>query len=95
MSRRLRLPVGRIESYRKRLDRKLQNLRKQLTAKQITRGQAKDRGTRIIKAHHEELISFIRGYMRRKRINQKFDIDAFSEDVREAVEGWNKIVDDM
>ena len=95
MSQRLRLPIGRLELYRKKLGRQLQNLRRQVSSHQITKGQAKDRGARIIRAHHEELVAFVRGYLRRKRIPRKFNADDFRTDTREAITSWNKIVSDM
>ena len=95
MNQRLRLPTGRIELYRRKLDRQLQNLRRQVSTHQITKGQAKDRGARIIKTHGEELIHFVRGYLRRKKIPRKFDVDDFRQETREAIESWNKVVSDM
>ena len=91
----LRLPIGRLEFYRKKLDRQLQNLRKQVSTRRITKGQAKDRGARIIRAHHEELVAFVRAYLRRKKIPRKFNADDFRTDTRETIESWNKIVSDM
>ena len=95
MSKRLRLPTGRLEFYRKKLDKQLQNLRIQVSSHQITKGQAKDRGTRIIKAHEVELVSFVRGYLRRKKIPRKFNADDFRTETREAIESWTNIVNDM
>ena len=46
-------------------------------------------------AHHEELVAFVRGYLRRKKIPRKFNADDFRTDTREAIESWNKIVSDM
>ena len=91
----LRLPIGRLEMHRKRLDRQLQGLRRQVSSRKITKGQAKDRGTRIIKAHGEELIRFVRSYLRRKKVPRKFDADDFRQDTRETIESWNNIVSDM
>lgn len=91
----LRLPTGRLEFYRKKLNRRLQNLRSQVSTRRITKGQAKDRGARIIKEHHEELITFIRRYLRRKKIPRKFAADDFRKETREAITSWNNIVDDM
>jgi len=95
MTQKLHLPQGRLELFTKKLDRRLQNLRRQVSTKQITKGQAKDRGARIIKTHGEELIRFVRGYLRRKKIPRKFDADDFRQETREAIESWNKIVSDM
>jgi len=95
MSSRLRLPAGTIKLFDKKLDRKLQNLRRQVSTHQITKGQAKDRGARILKAHGEELITFVRGYLRRKKVPRKFNVDDFIQETRETIESWNKIVDDM
>jgi len=95
MTQKLHLPQGRLELFTKKLDRRLQNLRRQVSTKQITKGQAKDRGARIIKTHGEELIRFVRGYLRRKKIPRKFDANDFRQETREAIESWNKIVSDM
>lgn len=91
----LRLPTGRIKLFDKKLDRKLQNLRKQVSARRITKGQAKDRGARIIKTHGEELMRFVRGYLRRKKVPRKFNDDDFRQETRETITSWNNIVDDM
>jgi len=95
MTQKLRLPAGRIKLLNKKLDRKLQNLRRQVSTHRITRGQAKDRGARIINAHREELIHFVRAYLSRKKIPRKFNADDFRQETREAIESWNKIVSDM
>lgn len=91
----LRLPAGRIKLFDRKLDRQLQNLRKQVSSKRITKGQAKDRGARIIKAHGEELIRFVRAYLRRKKVPRKFNNDDFRKETRETITSWNNIVDDM
>ena len=91
----LRLPAGRIKLFDKRLDRKLQNLRKQVSTRQITKGQAKDRGARIIKAHGEELVRFVRAHLRRKKVPRKFNNDDFRQETRETITSWNNIVDDL
>lgn len=91
----LRLPAGRIKLFDRKLDRQLQNLRKQVSSKRITKGQAKDRGARIIKAHGEELVRFVRAYLRRKKVPRKFNNDDFRKETRETITSWNKIVDDM
>jgi len=91
----LRLPTGRIELFTKKLDRQLQNLRRQVSTHHITKGQAKDRGARIIKTHGEELIAFVQAYLRHKKIPRKFNADDFRQETREAIESWNKIVSDM
>jgi hypothetical protein len=91
----LRLPAGRIKLFDRKLDRQLQNLRKQVSSKRITKGQAKDRGARIIKAHGEELIRFVRAYLRRKKVPRKFNNDDFRKETKETITSWNKIVDDM
>ena len=91
----LRLPKGRLELYRRKLDRRLQRLSIQVYTRQITKGQAKDRGARIIKEHNEELVTFTRAYLRKKGIPRKFNPDDFRQETREAIESWNNIVNDM
>lgn len=91
----LRLPTGRIKLFDKKLDRQLQGLRKQVSSRRITKGQAKDRGARIIKAHGEELIRFVRGYLWKRNITRKFNAEDFRKDTRETITSWNAIVSDM
>lgn len=95
MSQRLRLPTGRLVRFRKKLDRQLQNLRKRVSTRRITKGQAKDWGARILRAHREELVAFVRAYLKRKKVLLKFNNDDFRTDTREAIVSWNKIVSDM
>ena len=92
---RLRLPVGRIEAHRKALNRKLQTIRKRVTQKQVSKSAAKEQGTLIIRNHYRELIAFVTAYLKRKRHPQHFNMGDFEQDMKEATESWNKLVDDM
>ena len=95
MSTRLRLPVGRIEAHRKALNRKLQTIRKRVAQKQVSKAAAKEQGTLIIRNHYRELIAFVTAYLKRKKRPQRFNIDDFEHDMKEAAESWEKIVQDM
>ena len=95
MSTRLRLPVGRIEAHRKALNRKLQTIRKRVAQKQVSKAAAKEQGTLIIRNHYRELIAFVTAYLKRKRHPQHFNIGDFEQDMKEAVESWEGIVDDL
>jgi len=91
----LRLPTGRLELFRKVLNRRLQEIRRQVSLKQITKGQALDRGARIIRSHYTELRDFIRAYTLNRDINYKFNDEDFQKEIRSTIESWNNIVDDM
>ena len=95
MSTRLRLPIGRIEGYRKSLDRKLQTIRKRVAQKQMSKAAAKEQGTLVIRSHYRGLIAFVSSYLKHKKRPQRFNIGDFEADMKEATESWEKIVDDM
>lgn len=95
MSQRLRLPTGRLVFFRKRLDRKLQAIRKRVTRKHVTKTYAKEQGTLILRSHYRDIIAFVANYLKTRGVDQRFTVKEFEPDIKEAVESWEAIVDDL